>query len=244
MRTVAITGVSGGIGQAMGRVFREASFRVIGIDAIEAPLGTCDHFISADLAQVGRGEQAAQALADQIGEACNQTLNTLINNAAVQHLGDATTLDWAHWRETLDVNLGAPFALARALHAIMAPARGNIINIGSVHATATKPGFSAYATSKAALHGLTRALALDFGSSVRVMTLAPAAVDTPMLRAGFEGNDDAFAELETTHPVSRIAQPEEIAKAALYLSSEDATFMTGATLQMDGGILARLHDPA
>lgn len=244
MRNVAITGISGGIGQALGQVFRNAGARVTGIDTIEAQPGICDTFISADLAQIGRDEKAAKALADEISKASDQSLNTLINNAAVQHLGDATTLDWAHWRETLDVNLGAPFALARTLRATLAAANGNIINIGSVHATATKPGFSAYATSKAALHGLTRALALDFGSSVRVMTLAPAAVDTPMLRAGFDGQDSAFAELEETHPVGRIAQPEEIAKAALYLSSDDAAFMTGATLQMDGGILARLHDPA
>lgn len=244
MRSVAITGISGGIGQALGRVFRDAGAKVIGIDTVEPQAGICDSFISADLAAVGRDESAAKALADKISNACDQSLNTLINNAAVQHLGDATALDWAHWRETLDVNLGAPFALARALHAVLASTHGNIINIGSVHATATKPGFSAYATSKAALHGLTRALALDFGRSVRVMTLAPAAVDTPMLRAGFDGNDEGFSELEETHPVGRIAHPDEIAKAALYLSSDEATFMTGATLQMDGGILARLHDPA
>ena len=93
------------------------------------------------------------------------------------------------------------------------------------------------------MHGLTRALAVDLGPKVRVNTLAPAATATPMLMAGFKGREEAFKNLEGCHPAGRIATPEEIAKIAVFLMSEDADFITGATLYADGGVLSRLHDP-
>jgi NAD(P)-dependent dehydrogenase (short-subunit alcohol dehydrogenase family) len=112
-----------------------------------------------------------------------------------------------------------------------------------VHARATKPGFAAYATSKAALHGLTQALAVDLGPDVRVVGIAPAAINTPMLRAGFEGDPNAFAQLEAVHPAGRIGTPEEVATTIVWLASSAAAFMTGSVLWLDGGVLSRLHDP-
>lgn len=245
MRSVVITGASGGIGQALAQAFAGDGSYVVGIDQTRPDHNHCHAFISHDLAEAGRDEASAARLCDAILAACGENqLEILVNNAAVQHLGVAHVLAWNQWRHSLDVNLGAPFALARGLYSSLAYAKGAIINIGSVHATATKPGFAAYATSKAALHGLTRALALDFGADVRVMTLAPAAVDTPMLRAGFENNPRGFADLKDLHPAKRLAAPGEIAMAALYLASSRAGFMTGSVLHMDGGILSRLHDPA
>ncbi len=245
MRSVVITGVSGGIGGALAEQFSTDGAHVVGVDQATPNHDHCDAFISHDLAEVGREPASAAKLADIIATECKHNpLDALINNAAVQHLGAAQDLAWDDWRQSLDINLGAPFALACALYPALASTGGTIINIGSVHATATKQGYSAYATSKAALHGLTRALALDFGGSVRVMTLAPAAVDTSMLRAGFDSDPDAFAALGEAHPAGRIASPTEIARAALYLTSPDAVFMTGSVMYMDGGVLSRLHDPA
>jgi len=243
MQCVAITGVSGGIGSALADAFAEKGAFVIGIDNQHHHPKSCSAFIEADLALVGRDQGAARTLCERIAQTCDGSLSTLVNNAAIQRLGPATELSWSNWRETLDVNLGAPFALSCGLYALLAMAGGSIINIGSVHATATKPGFAAYATSKSALHGLTRALAVEFGSSVRVTTLAPAAVDTSMLREGFEGNPEGFASLKEVHPLGRIASPTEIANAVCFLASPGAGFMSGSTLFMDGGILARLHDP-
>jgi NAD(P)-dependent dehydrogenase (short-subunit alcohol dehydrogenase family) len=122
-------------------------------------------------------------------------------------------------------------------------ARGSVVNISSVHATLTKPGFSAYATSKAALLGMTRALAVDLGPRVRVNCVTPAATDTPMLRAGFEGNPAELSALAAMHPSGRIATPEEIARVVLFLASDAASAITGAALAADGGIGGRLHDP-
>lgn len=245
MRSVAITGVSGGIGSALAQAFADDGARVIGIDTTPPSHDACTAFIESDLASAGRDEAAALSLGQRILAQCtNAPLASLINNAAVQHLGPATHINWQNWRETLDVNLGAPFALARCLYTDLAANKGTILNVGSVHATATKPGFAAYATSKAALHGLTQSLALDFAPDVRVVGLAPAAIDTPMLRAGFDGQPEAFADLEATHPMARIGTPQEVADAALFLCSPKAGFMTGTTVYLDGGILSRLHDPA
>ena len=122
--------------------------------------------------------------------------------------------------------------------------KGVILNIGSVHAQATKKEFVTYATTKAALHGLTRAMAVDLGPDIRVICLAPAAIATSMLKAGFEGKPAAFAELEQCHALERIGSPEEVADAAVFLLSEKAAFFTGSTIYLDGGVLSKLHDPA
>src|SRR3546814_11631159 len=112
--------------------------------------------------------------------------------------------------------------LSQALLPELAANEGIILNIGSVHARATKKEFVSYATSKAALHGLTRALAIDLGPDIRVVCLAPAAVATPMLTAGFVGKEEAFAQLKQCHALERIATPDEIADTACFFLSGNA----------------------
>jgi len=133
-------------------------------------------------------------------------------------------------------------ALTQVLLPALERGRGSIVNVASVHANLTKPGFVAYATSKAALVGLTRSLAVDLGRRVRVNAVLPAATATPMLSAGLPGAG-AVDALGAGHPLGRIARPEEVAAAVVYLSSEGASFITGAVLAVDGGVGARLHDP-
>ena len=122
--------------------------------------------------------------------------------------------------------------------------RGGVVNIGSIHARTTKPGFVSYATSKAALIGLTQALAVDLGSKgVRVNVVQPAATQTDMLMRGLDGHPEAYDRLAAYHPLERIADPGEIADAVMFLVSANASFITGAVLSVDGGIGVRLHDP-
>jgi NAD(P)-dependent dehydrogenase (short-subunit alcohol dehydrogenase family) len=165
----------------------------------------------------------------------------LVNNAAVQLLGSTDTLTADDWRTTLDVNVLAPFLLTQGLLPELERAGGSVVNVASVHAHLTKRGFVAYATSKAALVGLTRSLAVDLGSRVRVNAVLPAATATPMLHAGLgPGEVDTLGAM---HPLGRVARPGEIAAAVVYLASGAASFVTGAVLAVDGGIGARLHDP-
>lgn len=243
-RIAIVTGAAGGIGSATCLALRSAGYRVLGVDRVAPSAPVCDQFLEVDLADVGADADACETFLSRLRRAAaGGSISLLVNNAAVQVLGPARDIPVADWLRTLHVNLSAPFLLARGLADELGEAGGAIINVGSVHAQATKPGFSAYATSKAALHGLTRALAVDLAPAVRVLTIAPAAVATPMLRAGFEGRPDAFAALEGVHPAGRIAAPEEIGRAIVWLASPDAGFMTGSTIWMDGGILSRLHDP-
>ena len=237
---VIVTGAGGGIGKAMLDVFE-----VRGIHAIGLGRRSVDGLIGCDLAELGRTGVLPQEVKVAIDSRLEgRRLRALINNAATQHLGKTENLGWDQWQETLAVNLSAPFALVRIFLERLVADGGSILNVGSVHAQATKPGFAAYGTSKAALHGLTRALAVDLGPRVRVCGLAPAAVDTPMLRAGFDGNPEGFAALEAVHPVGRIASPTEVAEAAVWMTGPEAGFLAGTNVFLDGGVLSRLHDPA
>lgn len=244
-RSVVITGANGGIGAALVAAFAGAGWRVIATSQSKPPAKSPAHkFIQADLGALARDERAMAEFASAANAAAgDRPVSVLVNNAALQILGPLAKLTAADIRQSMDVNVIAPFLLAKAFLPQLEANRGAIINIGTVHAQATKPEFAAYATSKTALHGLTRALAVDLGPKVRVNTLAPAATATPMLMAGFEGKAGKFKELEGCHPLNRIATTEEIARIALFLASDDAAFITGATLYADGGVLARLHDP-
>ena len=240
MKTAVVTGASGGIGVALCAAFAQAGYRVIGCDLREgAP--NCDVFLQFDLRAMSASASDLQIVLERIREALGgDGVAVLVNNAAVQVLGSADTLTADDWRATLDINLVAPFLLIQGLLPELERANGSVVNVASVHAHLTKPGFVAYATSKAALVGLTRSLAVDLGSRVRVNAVLPAATATPMLLAGLEpGEVDALGAM---HPWKRIARPEEIAAAVVYLASGAASFVNGAVLAVDGGVGARLHD--
>ena len=242
-RTALVTGALGGIGEALCRAFRQAGYRVIGNDRREGRPDV-DVFLRFDIRDLAREESQRDRTVRQIREALGgDGLNVLVNNAAVQLLNPTERITAEELHETLDTNLVGPFFLVQVLLTELERARGSVINIGSVHATATKPGFVSYATSKAALVGLTRSLAVDLGARVRVNAINPGATGTPMLLAGFEGKEMQLKQLEGMHPLERIARPEEIAAVAVFLASEQASFITGAALSVDGGIGGRLHDP-
>jgi NAD(P)-dependent dehydrogenase (short-subunit alcohol dehydrogenase family) len=244
--SVIITGCLGGIGSKLVEAFHQEGWNVIGIDreGERAEDDQIGHVIEADIADLSAHSAALTTLGAEVrARADGAPLCALINNAAIQNLGPLAKLTTPQIVESMHVNLIAPMLLAKEFLPELNENEGSIVNIGSVHAQATKPGFAAYATSKAALHGMTRALAVDLGPHINVNTLAPAATSTAMLLAGFEGQEEALAELEDVHPLKRIASPEEIAQLALFLTSEKARFVTGATFFADGGILSRLHDP-
>ena len=171
-------------------------------------------------------------------------LRCLVNNAAVQRLGATDAVTTEDWDLSLGINLVAPFLLAQAFLPELEANQGSVVNIASIHAQLTKPGFVVYATTKAALAGMTRALAVDLGSRVRVNAICPAAIATPMLEAGFAGRPDARRQLDEFHPAGHIGQPAEVARLAVFLARPDCPFLTGSCLTLDGAICGRLHDPA
>lgn len=244
-RAVIITGSSGGIGRALCRTFGAAGHFVIGIDIETGSQKATDAFVQADLSRLCADEAFKAKFFEELEPNLEgKALAAIVNNAAVQVVKPTAELTAADWRQTLDVNVLAAFALSQGLSEELVDAGGSIINIGSIHARLSKPNFVAYATSKAALEGMTRAMAIDLAPDIRVNAISPAAIETEMLTEGFRNNPKGLTALSDCHPAGRIGAPEEIGELAVFLASERAQFMTGSVVSIDGAIGARLHDPA
>ena len=245
VRYCLITGCAGGIGQSLVRGFSSAGYQVIGTDIVVKPDGLdCPYYIQFDVSLIADDEQyAANFLSTVRRYIGDNGLHVLINNAAIQILGGVDSLTRQDWRNTLDVNLLAPFFLTKLLLPELEATKGSIINISSIHATLTKSNFVAYATSKAALSGMTKAMAIDLGSRVRVNAIEPAAIETEMLIAGFNNNPALLKNLKDYHPAGRIGQADELAKLAIAIASDGMSSLHGACVTFDGGISSRLFDP-
>ena len=242
-KSAVITGAAGGIGIVLCRELRSAGYFVIATDEREGPVDA-DCFVRSDLARFSSDPAHRREVLDAMRAALTDGgLSVLVNNAAVQVVAPAEALTDAQWRRTLDVNVVAPFLLTQALLGELERGRGSVVNIGSIHAALTKSGFACYATSKAAIVGMTRALAVELGGRVRVNAVCPAAIGTPMLTSGFDGNPAALGALAEAHPAQRIGSPEEVARCVLFLADPANKFLTGSIVGLDGGIGARLHDP-
>jgi NAD(P)-dependent dehydrogenase (short-subunit alcohol dehydrogenase family) len=244
-RSVLITGANGGIGQALCATFRINGWHVIATDRQASAKAACDGYVAADLSRFCAGAAYRRDRLARLRAAlpAKGRLHALVNNAALQVVAPVEKLAAADWAATCNVNAIAPFLLVQGLLKELTATAGAVVNIGSIHATQTKAGFAAYATSKAALVGLTRALAVELGGRVRVNAVCPAAVDTPMLRAGFKGSRKKLAVLADCHPSGTIGTPGDVAAFVLALASEASPYVTGAILNLDGGISSRLHDP-
>jgi NAD(P)-dependent dehydrogenase (short-subunit alcohol dehydrogenase family) len=242
MQNVLITGAAGGIGTATCEVFAEAGYRVIGVDRREATDRPYE-MIRFDISHLGRADAACKSFYQHVEEVCGGHLDVLVNNAAIQIFKPIEKIVDSDWTEALNTNLLAPFWLIQGFLPMLRACRGNVVNIASIHAKVTKAKFTMYTVSKGALLSLTRVLAIELAPDVRVNAVVPAATDTPMLRAGFEGDPEGLKVLGDYHPLGRIARPEEVGQVALFVAGPQASFMTGSAVTVDGGIGACLHDP-
>ena len=249
-RSVLVTGAAGGIGTALVEHLRGEGWQVLATDRQEvcpdpgADLPPSVHWLSADLQALALGGDPLDAFAARM-EAITRTrpLTAIVHNAALQRLGSFAELTPADWQASLAVNLLAPVAINRRFLGDLVASRGSIVHISSIHSQLTKAGFTAYATSKAALSGLTRALSVEIGGQVRVNAIEPAAIRTPMLEAGFADQPEGLAQLESFHPSGSIGSPLDVARAVSYLIDPANTFLNGCVLELGGGIHSRLHDP-
>jgi len=245
-RYALITGANGGIGRALCSAFNYEGYQVIALDRQETPHSDLVYktYIVLNLSDYIQNEQYAADKNLEITAVLPQyQLHCLVNNAAIQVLGGVTSLTRADWNTTLAVNLQAPFFLTQALLPQLENAKGSVVNISSIHAKLSKPNFVAYATSKAALSGMTKAMALDLGERVRVNAIEPAAIATDMLKAGFAGKAEQYQQLKDYHPSKTIGEPNEVARLAVFLASEQSNFIHGSCIDISGGISSSLHDP-
>ncbi len=232
-----VTGAASGIGRATCTAFSRAGARVIALDVDDTgsdelvdALGGAEgaRFLKVDLGQPDQLARGARAALMAWGR-----VNVLVNNAAVMTFEPLADLSLQHWDRVINVNLRAPFLLAQHLLEHMTPG-DSIVNITSVHAHRTTPGVVPYATAKGGLEALTRALSQEcLAKGVRVNAVAPGGVDTPMLWT----NPAVQRDLQFRYAPG---SPEQIAAVVLFLSSEAASFMNGATVVADGGQLAGL----
>lgn len=240
-----ITGVAGAIGAAIAARFVNAGYRVCGIDRVGPPGTGLDLFLEVDLRELVDDESVLRDTLARIRAWLEgRGLRALVNNAAHQHVSREHPMPAEALRKSYDINVVAPYLLVAHLAAELERADGGVVNVGSVHARLSKPGFIAYATTKAALSSLTRGLALDFEQRFRVNAVEPASVATPMLVDGFRAHPDKLRELERLHPQRRIASPSEVAELVFQINSNALRFLHGSCIDMSGGIGARLHDPA
>lgn len=236
-RAVVVTGAAGGIGAALCHRMKADGYIAIGID--HHPATAADVDIRADL----RDSVQLVALGTELAR--DYELTAIVHNAAVQPMAGAGETSVAEWLDTLRVNVVAVDALLGGTRANLARHRGSVVVVGSVHGRATTSGIVAYATSKAALEGWVRAAALDLGPYIRVNAVAPGAINTAKLREGFarwgaESAAERKAVLCQRTALQRIGEPGDVAGAVAFLIGDDANFVTGSVLVVDGGATARL----
>lgn len=233
---VIVTGAAGGIGAALCERMRKDGYIAIGIDRHAAQ--AADTYLQVDLSESEQLVELGRTLAR------DYELKAVVHNGAVQPIGGAGETPFDEWTNALRVNVIAVDALLSGTRENLAANDGSVVAISSVHGRATSGGITAYATTKAALEGWVRSAAMDLGPSIRVNAIAPGAIDTAKLREGFarwgETAEERKELLRQRTALRRIGEPSDVAGAVSFLIGDDARFITGTVLVVDGGATARL----
>ena len=236
-KSALVTGASGGIGAAIARTLHAhgavvalSGTRLEALEALAAELGERAHVCPADL----RDQAAPDALV-AAAEAAAGPLAILVNNAGLTRDMLALRMKDEDWQAVIDLDLTAPFRLARAaLRGMLRRRAGRIVGIGSIVGAPGHAGQANYAAAKAGLAGMTKALAQEVASrGVTVNLVAPGFIDTPMTHAL---NAAQREKLNAQIPLGRMGTPADVAAAVLYLASDEAGWVTGATLHVNGGM--------
>ncbi|MDZ4286122.1 MAG: SDR family oxidoreductase [Candidatus Sungbacteria bacterium] len=249
-RTVVVTGGASGIGRAVClRFARDVQTRVYCLDIdlqSMRELNRITSSISPYEIDVSDGQQVQSVISRIMME--REKIDVLVNNVGIQPLESYVPLHELEekvWDRIFAVNLKSFFLMSKYCIPHM-PRGSSIVNIASVTALAGAKNVAAYATTKAAIVGLTKQMAMDYAQrGIRVNAICPGAIDTPLIARTLEAQsggmsaENAKATLARAHPLGRIGLPEEVAQAALFLASDAASFITGAVLPVDGGISAK-----
>ena len=244
--TVLVTGAAMGIGRAVAATLAAEGSNLVLLDrdarALEktaSEIGGTTALQVGSVASLGDCEAAVRLAVERFGG-----LTGVSHNAGIQRYGDVVTTSPALWDEVISVNLTGGFNVAKAAMPELRRHKGAIVLTTSVQGMAAQKGALAYVVAKHGLIGLVTGMAMDEAANgVRVLGVAPGSVDTPMLRDAINLDPDPVAlnaEVDAMHPLGRRARPEEIAAVIAFLLSDKASFMTGETVRVDGGMLARI----
>ena len=234
-----ITGAARGQGECEARLFAAEGAKVVLTDvldegqAVAESIGAAAAYTHLDVTSAEQWHTAIELCTARFGRP-----NVLVNNAGIMQPGTLLECDEATFRKTIDVNLTGPFLGIKAVAPVMIDGGGgSIINVSSVAALVARPGYTAYGTSKWGLRGLTKYAAMELGHhGIRVNSIHPGAVATPMTLPDLSPAAVAERNSVLSHlPIPRWAQPDEIARLALFLASDESSFSTGSEFVADGG---------
>jgi NAD(P)-dependent dehydrogenase (short-subunit alcohol dehydrogenase family) len=236
-RVALVTGAGSGIGLATARRLKQEGATVVA--------GILDHSqkgevtaLDAQIMDVRQEQDWARVL--RHAEGAHGGLDVLVNNAGIHRLGDALTTDRALWEEVMETNLWGTFlGCRRTIPVLRRRGAGAIVNLASIASIRGVPNQVAYNTSKGGIQALTMALALDHvGDRIRINCVCPGSVETPIIEQIIAAADDPRERrrsMAAGHPMGRMAVPEEVAALIAFLASDDAAFMTGLAVPVDGG---------
>lgn len=242
-KTAIITGGASGIGQATARLFAQEGANVVIADFSEAGQEVADRlqedghraiYMKVDVTE----EKDIEALIERAVHTYGQ-LDIMFANAGVANDDAADSLSLEKWQRTLDVNLTGIFLSDKyaVIQMLKQGTGGAIINTASIHGHAAKAGVTAYGSSKGGVVMLTQTLGIQYASrGIRVNAVCPGYIDTPLLKAL---PPEAKQKLVDLHPIGRLGSAEEVAKAVLFLASDDSSFVVGSSLMVDGGYTAQ-----
>ena len=239
-KVAVITGGASGIGAATARLFVSEGAKVVLVDlneekgkAFEVELKALDAealFIKADITSEDEVASIFKQAIDTFGK-----VDIVFNNAGIGSVYPSHELDYAAWRKTVNVDLDGVFLVAReSIREMLKTGGGAIVNTASMYGWVGSPGSAAYNAAKGGVINLTRSLALEYAEqNIRINALCPGFIDTPIIP------EESKQSLIAATPLKRLGQAEEMAKAVLFMASDDASFMTGNSLTVDGGYTAQ-----
>jgi NAD(P)-dependent dehydrogenase (short-subunit alcohol dehydrogenase family) len=234
-KVCVLTGTASGIGAESARLFAAEGATVVGID-LDAEQAVGALTIAADVADEDAVREALAEARDQFGR-----IDVLMNNAGINPTDDGSVVETSleSWQRVQDVNLRSVFLCCKhGIPHLLNAGGGSVINVASfvaVMGAAVSQG--SYTASKGAVLSLSRELGVEFAArGVRVNALCPGPVNTPLLKELFAADPERAAKRMVHIPMGRFGEPEEIAKAALFLASEDSSFVTASTFMVDGGL--------